>query len=991
MTVGAVILNSIQFHLCQAGKREAGKRDTMLLLLLFLLVSNRTIADLFVDVPHFIEVLEDNARGGELSEQLALPYDAPAFSLPPNFILCGEETLCTVPGVQIYGPDMNSDSLVRVEATAELGRLDLMRAGLPPTVSVEKSPENENSLLINGTFAGVNTMLTSLAYHGRAGTHSRVDTIGLQFFDITADVEGGEEAFVVPAARASINVLLQDSANNMPRIEYAGAIYRDDASCAANPASLGDPPSRPPPSSSPLIDEGVCNRLVETKPFICSEDEYCQISGVSINDDDSDVLRVSLAVSYGALDVSESSLSGLRVQFVPITPRASSLHGLTLEGSQDRLNNALAALSYKADLHYHGADSLIITVSDSYGASSSVQSMIIPIVTTSVDDLPKLVGPGDVLEVVEDGFVAIPVMLADVDGNGQEIMMLEISAKHGAIGFDISDQAGVLEVQGTAVARDTDTPHKWYSWVEVRGTAQDLNLLAASFVFSPETDFNTEVGGYASTYMDLSDGSGGMKQLIDSGEYLMGVNSVNDAPIVSIGPRVTTGGNDTVVSTLEDEHLDLAANVADVDDTKLNVELKCSNGSIYVFKRTKTCFACDDVDDVLIDIADGQRQISMQGTIESINSKLSTIRFTPDEDYSGEASVRIVVADGHDANKAEQRIRIIPTSDSFELWMPKSFSGGVPLVELDEGDRVLIGSAWYDRRIMLAMHSLSRETASAEEPLLIYPRRQELKTPQAWSLVDKEELSSSFCAELQVSIGTISLDNPNLSSVPALEVKTSPDNQTMEIVGTVDSLNNAARHIVFSANTEESGLTSLNITICEGNCGWANVQPPSRGCVEAQTNIFVTAQNNPPMISITHETEPPIKVALNSKEVPIATIVVDDSDLQDNMILDPFQRRSEGFLTVRLEASAGELSLHSLHGLSFLHGTGVLNRAFSFMGQLREVNQALSTLYFTCLEGLDGCAEGKVSVEVLVNDNGFSGRGGPLTASTNIDLIIIAE
>ena len=517
-------------------------------------------------------------RGGELSEQLALPievlpvYDVPAFSLPPNFILCGEETLCTVPGVQVYGPDINSDSLVRVEATAELGRLDLMRTGLSSTVSVEKSSENETSLLINGTFAGVNKMLSALAYHGRAGTHSRVDTIGLQFFDITADVEGEEEAFVVPAVRASINVLLQDSVNNMPRIEYAGAIYRDDASCTANPASMGDPPSRPPPSSSPLIDEGVCNRLVETKPFVCSEDEYCQISGVSIHDDDSDsdVLQVSLAVSHGALDVSESSLSGLRVQFVPITPRASSLQGLTLEGSQDRLNNALTTLSYKADLHYHGADSLIITVSDSFGASSSVQSMIIPIETTSVDDLPKLVGPEDVLEVVEDGFVAIPIMLADVDGNGQEIMMLEISAKHGAIGFDISDQADVLDVHGTAVARDTDTPHTWYSWVEVRGTTQDLHLLAASFVFSPETDFNTEVGGYASTYMDLTHGSGGMKQLIDSGEYLVRVNSVNDAPIVSIGPRVTTSGNDTVVSTLEDEHLDLVANVADVDGTKLN-------------------------------------------------------------------------------------------------------------------------------------------------------------------------------------------------------------------------------------------------------------------------------------------------------------------------------------------------------------------------------------------------------------------------------------
>ena len=108
------------------------------------------------------------------------------------------------------------------------------------------------------------------------------------------------------------------------------------------------------------------------------------------------------------------------------------------------------------------------------------------------------------------------------------------------------------------------------------------------------------------------------------------------------------------------------------------------------------------------------------------------------------------------------------------------------------------------------------------------------------------------------------------------------------------------------------------------------------------------------------------------------------------MIVDPLLRDNAGLLTVVLRASAGTVSLQSNDGLSFLRGNGVSNHFLVFMGQLKDVNHALGTLYFTCFEGIYGCAEGKASVEVTVDDNGYTGKGGPLSAEAAIDLIVAA-
>ena len=278
--------------------------------------------DYFGNVTLTVQVWDEGnvGRGGELSETVVLSIsvlsvdDPPMISIPSSYVVCGEETLCTIPGVQIQDPDASSDSFVIIQANVGLGRVDVMRTGVPSSVLVENS--DDRSLMVRGTFVDVNKMLASLSYHGIAGTHSRVDTIRLNFFEAEVSNGGEEETTGLPLASASINVLLTDTANNGPSIEYDGAIYRNDASCSASTNAGHSPENASIPStnlSSLLLDEGTCNRLVQTEPFVCPEDQLCHFSGICVVDADSDVLRVQMAVSHGALDIPEDSRAGITI------------------------------------------------------------------------------------------------------------------------------------------------------------------------------------------------------------------------------------------------------------------------------------------------------------------------------------------------------------------------------------------------------------------------------------------------------------------------------------------------------------------------------------------------------------------------------------------------------------------------------------------------------------------------------------------------------
>jgi hypothetical protein len=73
----------------------------------------------------------------------------------------------------------------------------------------------------------------------------------------------------------------------------------------------------------------------------------------------------------------------------------------------------------------------------------------------------------------------------------------------------------------------------------------------------------------------------------------------------------------------------------------------------------------------------------------------------------------------------------------------------------------------------------------------------------------------------------------------------------------------------------------------------------------------------------------------------------------------------------------------------FLQGDGYLDRIISVRGTLASVNAALATLAYVC-QRQDGCAAGaKDKVALLSDDDGVAGKGGALTATAHVGVVVV--
>jgi hypothetical protein len=96
----------------------------------------------------------------------------------------------------------------------------------------------------------------------------------------------------------------------------------------------------------------------------------------------------------------------------------------------------------------------------------------------------------------------------------------------------------------------------------------------------------------------------------------------------------------------------------------------------------------------------------------------------------------------------------------------------------------------------------------------------------------------------------------------------------------------------------------------------------------------------------------------------------------------------EATISVLLSVSYGSLSLPVTSGVSLSVGTGYLDKTEGLNGPLEAVNTAMQSLVYSCAS-TDLCAQlGSDSIRVLVNDNGFSGKGGALTATSTLSVIV---
>src|SRR6185436_18604971 len=90
---------------------------------------------------------------------------------------------------------------------------------------------------------------------------------------------------------------------------------------------------------------------------------------------------------------------------------------------------------------------------------------------------------------------------------------------------------------------------------------------------------------------------------------------------------------------------------------------------------------------------------------------------------------------------------------------------------------------------------------------------------------------------------------------------------------------------------------------------------------------------------------------------------------------------------ITLTATSGTLTLSTTAGLSFITGDGTADATMMFTGTLTAVNTALNGMSFNPTTGFTGGA----SVQIVSDDQGNTGSGGPLTDTDTVNITVNAQ
>jgi hypothetical protein len=154
--------------------------------------------------------------------------------------------------------------------------------------------------------------------------------------------------------------------------------------------------------------------------------------------------------------------------------------------------------------------------------------------------------------------------------------------------------------------------------------------------------------------------------------------------------------------------------------------------------------------------------------------------------------------------------------------------------------------------------------------------------------------------------------------------------------------------------------------------------------VSASVPIFIQAVNQPPSVLL----ESASFYADSDQRTLVPAITIYDQDHNASTLVSSFGVAQLPPVSVVVTVGRGRVSFRLLDGVGLSQGTGTLDRVAALRGPLGDVNAALAAVYYTC-RSVDGCAAGaNDTISVLADDEGFTGRGGPLTAEATILVLL---
>ncbi|WP_160311508.1 beta strand repeat-containing protein [Rhodopirellula islandica] len=647
----------------------------------------------------------------------------------------------------------------------------------------ETTPTGFGTVSISDVDAGADDLEVTLAVASGTltlGTSTGLDfTVGDGVANLTMTFTG--DLTDINAALATLTYLPSANFNGMDALTIdvddqgnnglTGGDLTDTETIPINVIAVNDNPTNTVPAGPIDVDENGMLALTTIT-----------VSDVDV-DPAVDAVEVELTVAQGTLSL------GTLPAGVSITSGAEASATVTIMGTFDDVNLALANLEYTPTTNYEGPDSLVVTTNDlgNTGVSSSVlpggalnDVDTISLNVTPINTPPEFTGalPTSV-SMEEDATEDLDFGTLQIDDSDDAggLMTMTITASAGTLSTLLATEAGStptsLIFSGTEAALNAILSTA--GQIQYQGPTDQNNINTAA---APEIEVlvsdegNTgagPVGGYE----------------VSAGTFEVDLTATNDAPVIT-APLMVSVGEDSPLSFTAGDAISIAD--VDIDETAsavATVTLTATNGTLTL-DNTGLAFATGD--------GDSDTTMTFDGSLADINAALATLVFNPDADYFGPATLDIDVDDngntGTGAGTVSETVNISVVAD-------------------DDAPAITVPAAETLAEDSSKTFSVANSNA-----------------------ISVSDVDSSPEATLSVAHGVLTLAS---TTGLVFTVGDGTADSTMTFSGTPAAITAALDGLLYTPTINYNGTDTLSITAADGT-----------GSVSDSVGLIVTPVNDPP-------------------------------------------------------------------------------------------------------------------------------------------------
>ena len=625
---------------------------------------------------------------------------------------------------------------------------------------------------------------------------------------------------------------------------------------------------------------------------------------------------------------------------------------------------------------FNGLTSFGYTIDDGNGLNASAT---VSVDVGAVNDAP--IATDDSVATAEDTIVSLAVLGNDTDPDG--------------------DALSITAIDGTTVGTGSVVPVTGGS-VEVQADG--------SLTFTPSAHFN----GLASFNYTVGDGNGAF----DTASASVSVNPVNDAPVVTVpGTQSFAEDNSLIFSTANGTVI--AVSDVDAGSADLTVTLSIGQGDLTLGSTAG-----------LVVAGNGSANVTLTGPAGTINAALDGLVYTPAANQNGLETLTVQTSDngntgsgGPQSTSSSVQIQInavndtpLALNDSASTTEDNSIVIDVLNNDVDDDGDALTITAINSTPVLVnqTVSVTDGQVTLRPDGTLLFAPNADFNGVATFDYSVSDTNGASATASVNVTVSAVN-DAPVIA-VPGLQLASEDTAFTFSsgtanpiVVSDVDA---GAAPLTVSLSVPQGTLlptSAIGVTISGAGTGSVTLtgaavdlntaldgliySPGANQIGTVRLDIIATDNGNTgsggPLASsssVDIQLDPVNDQPINS--VPGLQNINEDSSLTfsalgSNAITLSDLDAASAPISVDLTVTDGTLTVGSSAGVTIV---GDISGSVTLTGSQAALNAALDGLTYTPTAG----ANGLVTLSMVTNDNGNTGAGGPLTATSTVDIQVAA-